>query len=69
MEGIGLTPAVYRNARYEAAIVRQQMQINALFEALDALRSALVFLHGQIDPEHQIPALPEIRDRAFGMGH
>lgn len=64
-----MTPAVYRNGRYELALARQAMHIASLYEAMEALRQALIVLHSQIDPEHQIPALPQIRDRAFGMGH
>lgn len=68
-------PAVYRNARYERQLVRLAQALAELTDALANL-GALVRIQGDAiaglaraaNPDTHIPALPEVKGRAFGMG-
>jgi hypothetical protein len=66
-------PAVFRNPRYEARLALAEQRIIALAEMValqaEALRNLGVFVAYSNDSERLIPPLPEVRGRAFGMGH
>ncbi len=68
-----MIPAVYRNARYEYRLARLEAQVVELAQMCvmqaEALRGLGIFVARAQDVETHIPALPDIRGRAFGMGH
>ncbi len=63
-----MTPAVYRNGRYEWRLALAEARILELALQLQGACGMIEQIANRMNVDHQIPALPET-PRAFGRGH